>query len=175
MGKVVPSSGSYNDSDSRWFMWSCFMTQLGLSLTSLLKWGCASVLIGKLVPQIASALGKALETRRHHRLTSRRFWAVLCVFWTVRPSEGWDKQCWESPCFRKKKTEQNKKPLFLPLPDVWVWIISRYQEFADSSLLIVLYDMKDLSSLSQQLNPLTLTSPYHKAADQQRRIPIIES
>ena len=41
--------------------------------------------------------------------------------------------------FKKKKAEQNKKPLiFLPLPDVWVWIISRYQDVADSSLLIVL-------------------------------------
>lgn len=41
-------------------------------------------------------------------------------------------------CFRKEKTDENKMPLiFLPL-HVWVWLITRYEEFADFSLLIVL-------------------------------------
>lgn len=78
-----------------------------------------------------------VSVSRHSK--SERF----SVFWTVRstwtPSESWDKHCWERPCFRKKKTDQNKKPLiFLSPPNVWVGIITRYQEFADFSLLIVL-------------------------------------
>lgn len=76
--------------------------------------------------------------------------AQLCVFWTARPtwtpSESWDKQCWGSPCFRKKKADQNTEPLIFPSPpDVWLWIITRYQEFADFSLWIVLQEMKDFS------------------------------
>lgn len=114
------------------------------------KGGCTSVLIGKLTHQIASALGEAWDTKPP---SSSDVWTILsspvcmcvCVFWTVSSSESWDKQCWESPCFRKKwRPSRRRSP-----SSVWVWEISRYQEFAGSSLLIFLLEIKDFYSLSQ--------------------------
>lgn len=107
--------------------------------------GCVFLLIGKTRSSpIMSALGEAWETSlldqptSASNVTTSLSNSVCFGLGGQRGRQVKDEINNAEKCFRKEKTDENKMPLiFLPL-HVWVWLITRYEEFADFSLLIVL-------------------------------------